>query len=175
MIISDELTYEQTQRLLAVLRMHKKVIGYTIDDLKGISPAFCTHRIHLEDQHKLVVEHQRRLSHAMRDAAKKEVIRLLNDGIIYHVPNSEWVNPVHYVPKKGGLTMVENEKSELTPQRTVTGFKRDGLIKGFKRMNSEKVTRSCCIVLGSNYLAKENYRVNRMDRILYTQSHLPEQ
>ena len=123
MIISDQLTYEQTQRLLAVLRMHKKVIGYTIDDLKGISPAFCTHRIHLEDQHKLVVEHQRRLSHAMRDAAKKEVIRLLNDGIIYHVPNSEWVNPVHCVPKKGGLTMVEIEKSELTPQRTVTGWR----------------------------------------------------
>jgi hypothetical protein len=33
------------------------------------------------------------------------------------------VSPVHCVPKKGGLTVVKNEKDELIPQRTVTGWR----------------------------------------------------
>jgi hypothetical protein len=122
-IVSDTLNPEETEKLLKLLRENKKVIGYSINDLKGISPAFCTHRIRLEEQCKLVIEHQRRLSHGMRDVVKKEVIKLLNAGIIYPVPLSEWVSPVHCVPKKGGLTVVKNEKDQLIPQRTVTGWR----------------------------------------------------
>jgi hypothetical protein len=65
---------------------HRKVIGYSINDLNG-SPAFCTHRIPMEDQCKLVVDHQRRLTHAMREVVKKEVIKLLDAGIILWRPN----------------------------------------------------------------------------------------
>jgi hypothetical protein len=54
---------------------------------------------------------------------KKEVIKLLDAGIIYPVPHSEWVSPVHCVPKKGGLIVVKNEKDELIPQRTVSGWR----------------------------------------------------
>jgi hypothetical protein len=114
-IMSDELSPEEVDKLLNLLRKHKKVIGYSISDLKGISPAFCTHRIPLEEQCKPVVEPQRRLSHAMREVVKKEVIKLLDAGIIYPVPHSEWVSPVHYVPKKGGIMVVKNEKDELIP------------------------------------------------------------
>jgi hypothetical protein len=74
----------------------------------------------MEDQCKPVVDHQRRLTHAMQEVVKKEVIKLLDAGIIYPVPHSEWVSPVHCVPKKGGLTVVKNEKNELISQRTVT-------------------------------------------------------
>jgi hypothetical protein len=77
----------------------------------------------MEDQCKPVVAHQRRLTHAMREVVKKKVIKLLDAGIIYPVPRSEWVSPVHCVPKKGGLTVVKNEKKELIPQRTVTGWR----------------------------------------------------
>jgi hypothetical protein len=76
----------------------------------------------MEDQCKPIVDHQRRLTHAMREVVKKEVIKLLVAGIIYPVPHNEWVSPVHCVPKKGGLTVVKNEKNELIPQRTVTGW-----------------------------------------------------
>jgi hypothetical protein len=119
-IVSDKLSLEENDMLLNLLKKHKKVIGYSINDLKGLSPAFCTHRIPMEDQCKPVVDHQRRLTHAMREVVKKEVIKLLDAGIIYPVPHSEWVRPVHCVPKKGGLTVVKNEKNELIPQRTVT-------------------------------------------------------
>jgi hypothetical protein len=64
-IVSDELSPEENEKLLILLKKHKKVIGYSINDLKGISPAFCTHRIPMEDQCKPVVDHQRRLTHAM--------------------------------------------------------------------------------------------------------------
>jgi hypothetical protein len=53
---------------------------------------------------------------------KKEVIKLLDAGIFYPVPHSKWVSPVHCLVKKGGLTVVKNEKNELIPQRTVTGW-----------------------------------------------------
>jgi hypothetical protein len=58
------------------------VIGYSINDLKGLSAAFSTHHIPIEDQCKPVVDHQRRLTHAMREVVKKEVTKLLDDGII---------------------------------------------------------------------------------------------
>jgi hypothetical protein len=58
----------------------------------------------------------------MREVVKKEVIKLLDAGIIYQVPNSEWVSPVHCLPKKGGLTVVKNEKNEMIPQISVTGW-----------------------------------------------------
>jgi hypothetical protein len=38
------------------------------------------------------------------------------------VQDSEWVSLVQVVPKKGGMTVVQNERHELIPQRTVTGW-----------------------------------------------------
>jgi hypothetical protein len=121
--VSDKLSPKENEKLLTLLKKHRKVIGYSCNDLKGLNPAFCTHRIPMEDQFKLVVDYQRRLTHAMRGVVKKEVIKLLDAGIIYPGPHSEWVSPVHCVPKKGGLTVVKNEKDELIPQRTVTGWR----------------------------------------------------
>jgi hypothetical protein len=136
-IVSNELSPEENERLLVLLKKHRKVIRYSINDLKGISPAFCTHRIPMEDQCKPVVDHQRRLTHAMREVVKKEVIKLLDAGIIYSVPHSEWVSLtvvknekdelipgiIFPVPRSEwvSLTVVKNEKDELIPQRTVTG------------------------------------------------------
>jgi hypothetical protein len=59
----------------------------------------------------------------MREVVKMEVIKLLDVGIIYPVQRREWVSPVHCVLKKGGLTVVKNEKNELIPQRTVTRWR----------------------------------------------------
>jgi hypothetical protein len=59
----------------------------------------------------------------MKPVFKKDILKLLNAGMIYPVADSEWVSPVHCVPKKGGLTVVPNENNELIPQRTVTGWR----------------------------------------------------
>jgi len=78
------------------------------------------HRIHLKDESKPLVEHQRRLNPNLNDAVKKEIMKLLEAGIIYPISDSDWVSPVHMVPKKGGVTVVKNDKNELIPTRTVT-------------------------------------------------------
>jgi hypothetical protein len=58
----------------------------------------------------------------MREVVKKELLKLIKAGVIYPISNSEWVSPVQVVPKKGGMTIIRNEKNELIPQRTVTGW-----------------------------------------------------
>jgi hypothetical protein len=100
-IMSNELSPEENEKLLNLLKKYRKVIGYSINDLQGLSLAFCTHRIPIEDQCKPVVDHQRRLTHAMREVVKKEVIKLLDAGIIYLVPHSEWVKDRNGEPKRG--------------------------------------------------------------------------
>jgi hypothetical protein len=39
------------------------------------------------------------------------------------MPHSKWVSPIQVVPKKGGMTVVKNEKNELISQRTVTSWR----------------------------------------------------
>jgi hypothetical protein len=116
MIISDKLSEDETLWLLTILEMHRSAFGYSLKDLKGISPALCTHRIPIEPAYPPSMEPQHRLNNAMREVIKKEVLKLLHVGIIYPVAYSEWVSLVQVVPKKGGMTMVKNEKDELIPQ-----------------------------------------------------------
>jgi hypothetical protein len=40
-IISSKLSGKEEERLLEILRKHRGAIGYTLDDLKGISPTIC--------------------------------------------------------------------------------------------------------------------------------------
>ncbi|GJW30539.1 reverse transcriptase domain-containing protein [Tanacetum coccineum] len=72
---------------------------------------------------KPVIQRQRRLNPNMKEVVKKEIIKLLDAGIIYAIEDSPWVSPVHCVPKKGGMTVVTNEDNELVPTRTVTGWR----------------------------------------------------
>ncbi|GJZ95681.1 reverse transcriptase domain-containing protein [Tanacetum coccineum] len=59
----------------------------------------------------------------MQEVVKKEIVKLLDTDIIYPIADSPWVSPIHYVPKKGGITVVTNENDELVPTRTVTGWR----------------------------------------------------
>ena len=49
---------------------------------------------------------------------------------------SDLVSHVHCVPKKGGITIVPNDKNELIPQRIVTGYR---MVIDFRKLN--KATR----------------------------------
>jgi hypothetical protein len=114
-IISDKLSNDESRRLVATLEKYRSVISYSLKDLKGISPSLYTHRIPMEQDHKPVCEHHRWFNNAMREVVKKEVLKLLKVGDIYPVSDSEWVSPVQVVSKKGGMTIIRNEKNELIP------------------------------------------------------------
>lgn len=64
---------------------------------------------------------------------KKEILKLLAAGVIYPISDSTWVSPVHVVPKKGGVTVVANDKNELIPTRTVTGHR---MCIDYRKLNS---------------------------------------
>jgi hypothetical protein len=82
------------------------------------------------------VDFQRRLHPKMKEVVRKEVIKLLEAGIIYPIADSKWVSHVHCVRKKGGMTVVPNDEDELVAQRTVVGYR---ICIGFSKLN--KTTR----------------------------------
>ncbi|GJV92007.1 reverse transcriptase domain-containing protein [Tanacetum coccineum] len=122
-IIAKDLKEDEKVRILKVLKSHKRAIAWKIFDIKGIDPQFCTHKILMEDDSKPAIQHQRRANLKIHEVIKKEVIKLLDAGLIYPISDSPWVSPVHCVPKKGGITVIENEDNELIPTRLVTGWR----------------------------------------------------
>ncbi|CAM8983325.1 unnamed protein product [Rhodiola kirilowii] len=122
-IVGATLNENETSKLLHVLKNNKKALGYSIDDLKGISPSLCMHRINVDESAKPSREFLRRLNPNLSEVVFKEITKLRDAGIIYSVPDSEWVSPIHVVPKKGGLTVVQNDKGEMVPTRTVNGWR----------------------------------------------------
>ncbi len=108
-IINADLSNVEEEKLLRVLRTHSKAIGYKMEDLKGISPSICMHSVPMEENSKFSVEHQGRLKPNMKEVVKKEVLKLLDAGIIYPISDSKWVSPVHVVPKKGGTTVIHSK------------------------------------------------------------------
>jgi len=77
----------------------------------------------LEKDYKSVAQPQRRLNPTLKEVVRKEVLKLLEVGMIYPIYESSWVSPVHVLLKKGGMVVVKNEKNELIPTRTVTGWR----------------------------------------------------
>ena len=85
---------------MSILERHRKAIGWTVKDIKGISPIIVQHKIHLTDEVTPRRDPQRRLNPLMQEAVKAEILKLLDNGIIYPISDSQWVSPVHAVPKK---------------------------------------------------------------------------
>ena len=148
-IISVALTESEEQKLLEILRKYKEVIAWSIEDLKGINPSICMHKILLNDNAKTSIEHQRRLNPVMKEVVRKEVLKWLNAGFIYAISYSSWVSPVHVAPKKGGFTVIRNEKNERIPIRTVTGWR---VCIDYRKLNT--VTR------------KDNFPLSFIDQML---------
>ncbi|KAG9458841.1 hypothetical protein H6P81_003349 [Aristolochia fimbriata] len=94
-----------------------------VSDIKGISPTTCMHKILMEDSFKPTIQPQRRLNPTLQEVVKKEVVKLLDAGIIYPILDNKWVSPVQVVPKKGGMTVIKNSDNELIPTRTMTGWR----------------------------------------------------
>nr|GFB93353.1 transposon Ty3-I Gag-Pol polyprotein [Tanacetum cinerariifolium] len=101
----------------------QKAIAWKLTDIKGIDPEFCSHKILLEEDYSSNVQSQRRVNPKIHDIIKKEVEKLLDAGLIYPISDSPWVSPIHYVPKKGGMTVIKNDENEFIPTRLVTGWR----------------------------------------------------
>ena len=132
-IIASDLTLEQEGQLLLVLKKHQTALGWTISDIKGISPSVCEHKIYLEDESKTSREPQRRLNPILQEVVRAEVLKLIDAGMIYPISDSKWVSPIHVVPKKSGITIVPNINNELIPTRVQTGWR---VCIDYRKLNS---------------------------------------
>lgn len=111
----------EEEKLLRILRENKTTMGWTMVDIKGISPSLCMHKILMEENFRPTTESQRRLNPNMKEVVRAEVLKLLDTRIIYPVSDSTWTSLVQVVPKKDGITVVPNKKNELIQTRKVTG------------------------------------------------------
>ncbi|KAL6313450.1 hypothetical protein AAG906_004413 [Vitis piasezkii] len=111
----------------------QKVIGWQIYDLKGL--AFGMHPPYLHGGRCKTSE-----------AAPEE---LLQAGIIYPISDSLWVSPTQVVPKKSGITVIQNEKGEEVSTCLTSGWR---VCIDYRRLNS--VTR------------KDHFPLPFMDQVL---------
>ena len=87
-IISSSLQKKEEDQLVRILKRHKAAIGWHISDLKGISPSYCMHKINMEADYKPVRQPQRRLNLVMKEEVRKQVLKLLEAGLIYPISDS---------------------------------------------------------------------------------------
>ncbi|GJV03896.1 hypothetical protein Tco_1337465 [Tanacetum coccineum] len=93
MVISSALSTVKKTKLLEVLKNHKGEIAWSILDIKRTDSSFCTYKFSW-------------------NTSSNQVSNLKG------VP---WVSPVQVVLKKGGMTIVKNDKDKLIPQRMIIG------------------------------------------------------
>nr|GEW24530.1 reverse transcriptase domain-containing protein [Tanacetum cinerariifolium] len=89
-IISKDLSVNEKSALINVLKSRKKAIAWELTDIRGIDPEFCSHKILLEEDFSPKVKSQRRVSPKIHDVIKKEVVKLLDAGLIYPIFDSPW-------------------------------------------------------------------------------------
>ena len=77
-IIAKGLTSLQEEKLVKLLCDHKTAIGWTLADIKCISPSMCMHYILLEDNAKPTRKMQRRLNPSMMEVVKAKILKLLD-------------------------------------------------------------------------------------------------
>jgi len=118
--IASHLNDGEEENFKTILRRHKEAIGWTMTDIKGLSLAIIQYRIHLNEEATPKRDPQRRLNLILQEVVHAEIVKLLDNGIIYPISDSQWVSPVYAVLKKSGFTVVENEKKELVQTRLPT-------------------------------------------------------
>nr|GEW99080.1 reverse transcriptase domain-containing protein [Tanacetum cinerariifolium] len=91
-IIEKYLKVNEKEALLKVLKSHKRAIAWKITDIKGIDPWFCTYKILMEEDYKPAVQSQRQVKPKIHEVIKKEVIKLLDTGMIYPISDSPKLN-----------------------------------------------------------------------------------
>ena len=87
----------------------------------------------MEEEAKPVRQPHRRLNPHKQEVVRAKVPKLLQADIIYPISDSPWVSPTQVVPKKSGVTIVQNENGEDMPTRLTIGWR---VCIDYRRLNA---------------------------------------
>eukprot|EP00253_Pinus_taeda_P020034 PITA_20034 len=114
--INNNLTPEQEEKLVQLLRKYKEDFACDYPDMKGIDPQLCTHNIYTEKDARPVRQPQWRLNLHLKDIVKVELQKLLDINFIYPISDNEWVSPLVVVLKKNGKWRICVDYRELNKE-----------------------------------------------------------
>nr|GEZ27062.1 reverse transcriptase domain-containing protein [Tanacetum cinerariifolium] len=123
-IIAKDLKDEEKTALIKVLKSHKQALAWKLSDIKGINREFYTHKILIKDDFKPAVQHQRRVNPKIHEVIKKEVLKLLDAGLIYPISDSPWATDI-------------NKRTESKQNRVQNGKRRK--VKSQQKVKHDKV------------------------------------
>ncbi|GJW45052.1 reverse transcriptase domain-containing protein [Tanacetum coccineum] len=111
-IITSNLKADEKKCLVFVLKNHKEAFAWKTSNIPGINSDFCKHKINFKDNAKPIIQRQRRLNPNMKEVVKKEIIKLLDSGIIYSLEDSPWFD-IEIINKKGAENVTADHFSCL--------------------------------------------------------------
>nr|GEX84056.1 reverse transcriptase domain-containing protein [Tanacetum cinerariifolium]GEY51298.1 reverse transcriptase domain-containing protein [Tanacetum cinerariifolium] len=134
-IIAKDLKDEEKTALIKVLKSHKQALAWQLSNIKGINPEFYTHKILIEDDFKPAVQHQRRVTLKIPEVIKKEVLKHLYAGLIYHISDSPWEKS-HSMVKEGIVLGHMISKNEIEVDKAkfdvITKLPHPTIVKGIR-------------------------------------------
>ncbi|KAA3456990.1 Retrovirus-related Pol polyprotein from transposon 297 family [Gossypium australe] len=110
-----------------------EAIGWTIVEIKGFHSSMCIHRILMKKECKPLQQAQCRLNPPMMEVVKKEIMKLLDVKIIYLISDSKWVSLIQLVPKKIGITVIENYDGDMVLTRVQNEWR---VCIGYRNLNA---------------------------------------
>jgi len=88
-IIASHLNNGQEEDLKAILRKYREAIGWTMTDIKGLSPTIVQYCIDLNEDATPKRDPQCRLNPIMQEVVHAKIVKLLDNGIIYPISDSQ--------------------------------------------------------------------------------------
>ncbi|KAL3698611.1 hypothetical protein R1sor_012687 [Riccia sorocarpa] len=93
---------EQKKGIIKLLTDYSRVFAWTYEDMKGVPPEICQHKIKLLPSAKPMVQRSYRMNLNYAETVKKEIEKLKEADFIYPVKEYDWLSPIVIVPKKNG-------------------------------------------------------------------------
>ncbi|KAL3689878.1 hypothetical protein R1sor_016187 [Riccia sorocarpa] len=104
--IGNHLSEEQKKGIIKLLKDYSRVFAWTYEDMKGVPPEICQHKIKLLPSTKPMVQRPYRMNPNYAETVKKEIDKLKEADFIYPVKEYDWLSPIVIVPKKNGKLRV---------------------------------------------------------------------
>ena len=105
-IATTNLSQEEEELLISMLKKYKDVFAWSYQDLKGVDLAICQHTIPMREDAKPSKQRPYTYNENFANKIKEEIDKLLDAEFIYEIEHTEWVSPIVVVPKKNGKLRV---------------------------------------------------------------------